>query len=138
MRLLLACVVVLAALTSTACRTTRVVSLEQLRLISPDRVWVTDSDQSVVLVDEPKVVGDTLMGYIGRHRTKLPNAGLKQVRVSVSAPARTALLAVGSGAAFVGFLVMVGGNGQSQILPVTAGAPGDCDKHPEQPGCSGY
>jgi hypothetical protein len=137
MRPLLACTLVLAALTSTACRTTKLVSLEQLRLISPDRAWVTDSDQSVVLVDEPKVVGDTLVGYIGRHRTKLPGTGLKQVRVRVSAPARTALLAAGSATALVGFLVIVGGNGQSQMVLVTAGAPGDCDKHPEQPGCNG-
>jgi len=138
MRPILPCALLVAALTSAACRTTKLVSLEQLSVLSPDRAWVTDSDRSVVLVDEPKVVGDTLVGYIGRHRTKLPHAGLKQVRVSVSAPARTALLAVGSGAAFVGFLVMVGGNGHTEVLTVTAGAPGDCDKHPEQPGCNGY
>ena len=138
MRLPRACTLVLAALTSTACRTTRVVSLEQLRLISPDRVWVTDSDRSILLVEEPKVRGDTLVGYVGRNRTKLPSGALKQVRVSVSAPARTALLAAGAGGALVGFLVMVGGNGHSADLPVTAGAPGDCDKHPEQPGCNGY
>ena len=138
MRLQLACVGVLAALTSTACRTTKVVTLEQLRLISPDRVWVTDSDQSVVLVDEPQVRGDTLVGYIGRHRTKLPSAALKQVRVRVSAPTRTALVVVGTSGALIGFLVMVGGNGRTEIVQVTAGAPGDCDKHPEQPGCNGY
>lgn len=137
MRPLLACTLVLAALTSTACRTTKLVSLEQLRLLSPDRAWVTDSDQSVILVDEPKVVGDTLVGYIGRHRTKMPSAGLKQVRVRVSAPVRTALLAVGGAGALVGFLVVIGGSGQNQIVQVTAGAPGDCDKHPEQPGCNG-
>lgn len=138
MRPLHACTLVLAVLTSTACRTTKVVSLQQLSVIGPDRAWVTDSDQSVVLVDEPKVVGDTLVGYIGRHRTKLPSAALKQVRVRVSAPTRTALLVVGAGGALVGFLVMVGGSGQNEILQVTAGAPGDCDKHPEQPGCNGY
>jgi hypothetical protein len=47
------------------------------------------------------------------------------------------LLAIGGTAALVGFVVAVAGNGQSQVPTVMAGAPGDCDKHPEQPGCNG-
>jgi hypothetical protein len=135
MRPILTCTLLLVAFTSTACHTMKPVSLEQLNALSPDRAWVTESDLSVVLVEEPKVVGDTLRGYVGSHRAKLPRAGLKQLRVRVPAPARTALLAVGGGVAFVGFLVAVAGNGQSQIPVVTRGAPGDCDQHPDQPGC---
>jgi hypothetical protein len=135
MRLIVACTLLVVACTSTACHTMKPVSLDQLNALGPDRAWVTESDLSVVLVEEPKMVGDTLRGYVGSHRAKLPSAGLKQLRVRVPAPARTALLAVGSGVAFVGFLVVVAGKGQSQIPTVTRGAPGDCDQHPDQPGC---
>lgn len=126
----------LAALSSAACHTMKPVSLDQLNVLRPDRAWVTESDRSVVLLEDPKVVGDTLLGYVGRHRTKLPSAELKQLRVRAPAPARTVLLAVGTAAGLAGFLVAIAGNGQSQIVTPIAGAPGDCDKHPEQPECT--
>jgi hypothetical protein len=137
MRPTVGCALLLSALASVACRTMKPVTLDQLHRLGSDRVWVTESDQAVVLMYEPQVVGDTLVGYIGRGRGRLPSAGIKQLRVRVPAPARTALLAVGSTAALVGLAVAVAGNGQSQIITVTAGAPGDCDKHPDQPGCNG-
>jgi hypothetical protein len=87
---------------------------------------------------EPKVVRDTLTGYVGRHKEKLPNARVTQVRVQTKAPARTALLVGGLTVGFVGMLLVVSGNGASQPPTSTiAGAPGDCDKHPEQEICSG-
>ena len=136
MRPIVGCTLVLAALASTACHTMKPVSLEQLNVLRPERAWVTESDRSVVLLDDPKVVGDTLVGYVGRRRAKLPSAELQQLRVRAPAPARTTLLVVGSVAALGGFLIAVAGTGQSQIVTPIAGAPGDCDKHPEQPECS--
>jgi hypothetical protein len=126
----------LAALASAACHTMKPVSLDQLNVLRPERAWVTESDRSVVLFDDPKVVGDTLVGYVGRHRTKLPSDALKQLRVRTPAPVRTTLLAVGTAAALAGFLVAIAGNGQTQFTTPIAGAPGDCDKHPEQPECT--
>ena len=108
-----------AALSSPGCRTMKPVSLEQLTTLGPDRVWVTVSDQSVVLMYEPKVVGDTLVGYIGKQRGRLPGAGVKHLRVQTSAPTRTALLAAGGAAALAGFLVVVAGSGQSQAPTTT-------------------
>jgi hypothetical protein len=137
MRSIAGCALLLAALASPACRTMKPVTLDHLNGLGPDRVWVTESDQSVVLMYEPKVVGDTLVGYIGRERGRLPSAGIRQLRVRASAPTRTALLAVGGTAALIGLAVAVAGSGQSQVITVLAGAPGDCDKHPEQSGCSG-
>jgi hypothetical protein len=138
MRPIVGCTLLFAVLANAACTTMKSPTLDQLRALGPERVWVTESDQSIVLVEEPKVVGDTLVGYIGRQRSKLPGAGIKQLRVRVPAPARTALLAVAGTAALVGFFVAVAGNGQNQVITtVMAGAPGDCDKHPEQPGCNG-
>jgi hypothetical protein len=129
-------ILVAATLSSAACHTMKSVSLEQLNVLRPERAWVTENDHSIVLLDDPKVVGDSVVGYVGRHRTKLPSGELMQVRVQAPAPARTALLAVGGMAALGGFLVAIAGNGQTQIVTPIAGAPGDCDKHPEQPECT--
>jgi hypothetical protein len=138
MRPIVGCALLLAVLSSAACRSMKSVSLEQLNALAPDRAWVTQSDQSVVLMYEPKVVGDTLVGYIGRKRERLPSAGFEQLRVQTSAHTRTALLVVGSTAGFIGFLVVIAGSGQSQALTtVPSGAPGDCEKHPDGPGCNG-
>ena len=123
----------LAALASAACKTMKSVTLDQLAVLKPDRAWVTAGDQSVLLIFEPKVVGDTVIGYVGRQREKLPSAGFKQVRVQTSAPARTALLAIGLTAGLGGFLVAISGGGLSKY---PAAGSGDCDKHPDDPGCS--
>ena len=127
----------LAAIAGPSCTTMKSPTLDQLRSLGPDQVWVTESDQSVVLVYEPKVVGDTLVGYIGRHRTKLPSAGIQRLRVREPAPTRTALLAVGLVAGFSGVLVAVSGDGPSQIQGPSNGGSADCFKHPDQPGCPG-
>jgi hypothetical protein len=76
----------LVALASAACKTMKSVTLDQLNILGPDSVWVTESDQSVVVIYDPKVVGDTLVGYIGKRHEKVPSAGFKQLRVQTSAP----------------------------------------------------
>jgi len=132
------CAVLLATLASAACKSMKSVTLDQMSLLGPERVWVTESDESVVLLYEPKVVRDTLVGYVGKHREKVPSAGVRQVRVQTAAPARTAMLVVGVGAGLIGLMIAVSGTGTSQTPTTTiAGAPGDCDKHPEQEVCSG-
>ena len=132
MRPIVRCALLLAALASVACKTMKSVTLDQLNALRPDRAWVTQSDQSVVLLYDPKVVGDTLVGYVGRHYEELPSADLKHLVVQTPAPARTALLAVGIAAGLGGFFVAVAGGGSSQLQNATSG---DCDKHPDNPGC---
>jgi len=132
------CAVLLATLASAACKSMKSVTLDQMSLLGPERVWVTESDESVVLLYEPKVVRDTLVGYVGKHKEKVPSAGVRQVRVQTAAPARTTMLVVGVGAGLIGLMIAVSGTGTSQTPTTTiAGAPGDCDKHPEQEVCSG-
>jgi hypothetical protein len=131
------CTLLLATLASAGCKTMRPVTLDQLNLLGADRVWVTASDHSVALMWEPKVVGDTLVGYIGRKRARLPSARLTQLRVRESAPIRTTLLAVGLLGGFIGILTTVGGSGQTQIQGPASGGSADCFKHPDQPGCPG-
>ena len=127
----------LAALAGAACSTMKSQTLQQIPELAPERIWVTQSDQSVVLLYEPRVVHDTLVGYVGRQRTKLPSAEIQQLRVREPAHARTMLLAAGLVAAFGGVLFAVSGDGETIIQTPVNGGSGDCTKHPEQPGCNG-
>jgi len=127
----------LAAIAGAACTTMKSPTLDQLQALGPDRVWVTQSDQSVVLLYEPRVERDTLVGYIGMRRAKVPGAGIQRLRVRVSAPARTMLLAGGLISAFGGVLFAVSGNGPSHVQAPLPGGSGDCIEFPEQPGCNG-
>jgi hypothetical protein len=127
----------LAAAASAACSEKRAVPLDQLRTIAPERVWVTGHDQSVVVMYEPKLVRDSLVGYIGRYKEKLPTAGVKEVRMQSPAHVRTALLVGGLAVGFTAFVVMVAGSGESVPIVSTTGPPGLCDIAPDQPVCTG-
>jgi hypothetical protein len=111
----------------------RPVSLEQLGVIKPDRAWVTVADQPMAVISGPQMVGDTLVGYINGQYEELPRANVKQIIVQRNAPTRTALLATAIALGVGGFAyVLTGSAGGGK--PPNAGA-GDCDKHPEDPGC---
>ena len=127
----------LTTLASAACTTMKPVTLDQMTVLGPEKAWVVEHDQSVVLMYEPKIVRDTLTGYVGRYREKMPSARVKEVRVQTKAPTRTALLVGGIAAGLAGFLVYVAGTGQSAMIVSTTGPPGLCDIDPEQPICTG-
>ncbi len=127
----------LAAVASTGCKTMKSVTLDQMTLMGPERVWITEQDQSVTLMYEPKIVRDTVVGYVGRHREKMSSARVKDVRVQSKAPARTALLVGGIAAGFIGFAVLSSGTGESAPITSTTGPAGYCDIDPEQTICTG-
>ena len=127
----------LATVASAACKTMKTVGLDQVNLLQPESAMVTESDQSMVLMYEPKVVRDTLVGYVGRHREKMPSARINKVRVQVAAPVRTALLVGGLTVGVTGFLILVAGSGEQVPIVSTTGPPGLCDIAPEQPYCTG-
>lgn len=124
-------------LASAACTTKRSVALDQVNVLGPERVWVTGNDESVVLMYEPKIVRDTLVGYVGRHKEKMPSARVNNVRVQSAAHTRTALLVAGIAVGFGGFLVLVAGTGESAVIVSRAGPPGDCEQDPDQAICTG-
>ena len=132
MRTILVGTLLLAALSSAACKTMKPVTLDQLNAMKPNRAWVTSTDQSVVLVSGPQVVGDTLVGYVNGTYEEMPSAQLKQVVVQRPASTRTALLVATIAVGMGGFIYAItgsGGNGgrtQSDF----------CDKHPEDPSCN--
>jgi len=136
-RPIMRCALLLAAVASAACKTMRTVALDQVNLLEPESAVVTETDQSVVLMYEPKVVRDTLTGYVGRHREKVPTARVNKVRVQTAAPARTALLIGGLTAGMAALLVVAASNGQSATIVSLAGPPGDCEQDPQQAVCTG-
>lgn len=136
-RPIMRCALLLAAVASAGCKTMRTVALDQVNLLHPESAVVTGSDQSVVLMYEPKVVRDTLVGYVGRHREKVPSARVNEVRVQTAAPVRTAMLVAGLTVGMTGFLVLVAGSGQSAVIVSQTGPPGLCDIAPEQSICTG-
>ena len=127
----------LTTLASAACTTMKPVTLDQMTVLGPEKAWVVEHDQSVVLMYEPKIVRDTLTGYVGRHREKMSSARVKEVRVQSKAHTRTALLVAGLAVGLAGFLVVVGGTGQSAVIVSIAGPPGDCEQDPDQAICTG-
>jgi hypothetical protein len=124
--------VLVAALSSAACHSMKPIGLDQVNVLKPDRAWVTGGDQSVVLVSNPQVVGDTLVGYVNGQYEEMPAAQFKQVVVQRPATTKTALLV---GAITVGF----GG----MVYALTGARGGDkyvgsdyCEEHPEDPACA--
>lgn len=95
---LLASVVMLAA-----CHTVRTVGVSEMRASRPPQsVWVTMPDGSPVLVQQPEVNGDTLVGMIYGEPARFPLADAVTIRARRPAPGRTAALAIASGAVLVG------------------------------------
>jgi len=137
MRPILTCTLLLAAFAGAACSTMKSPTLDQLGTLGPDRVWVTQSDESVVLFWEPTVVRDTLVGYVDNKRRKLPSAGIQELRVRTPAHTRTMLLAAGLVVAFGGVLFVVSGDGPSAVQAPFQGGSGDCIENPNQSGCNG-
>ena len=127
----------LSALAGAACSTMKSRTLAQIPEQAPERIWVTQRDQSVVLLYEPRVVRDTLVGYVGSQKTKLPSASIQEIRVREPADGRTLLLVSGLVVAFGGVLYAVSGDGPAHVQMPARGGSGDCFDHPEQSGCNG-
>jgi hypothetical protein len=119
-----------AAVSTMGCYRMRPVTLEQLGAAEPGLVWITRTDQSVVVVETPRVFGDTLTGYINGEFHELPSTDLRYFRVKQMAGARTmglvAAAAVGVGT-FVGMISSTG-----KYVDPTASM--DCED-PQTPGC---
>jgi len=121
----------LATLSSAACHTMKPVTMAELSAMHPQKAWVTETDQSTVVVNGPEVVGDTLVGYVKGVYEEMPSSQLKQVLVEKPATSRTVLLVSAITVGFGGMVYALtgsgsGGKGQSDF----------CDKHPDDPTCT--
>lgn len=91
MRLPLTSLVVSLSLTA-ACTTLRPVGADELRGTNPpDRVRVTKTDDSTVVLHAPKMVGDTLVGTAGGVRRTFLLSQATAIQAREPAPDRTAI-----------------------------------------------
>jgi hypothetical protein len=112
----------------------RQVSFGELGTARPGAVWITKADQSVVVVETPRVFGDTVVGYVNGEFSELLNTDMTGFKVKRMAGAKTAGL-VGATAVGVGvFVVMVTGT-EKYTDPASLL---DCEDDPNQVGCPGF
>jgi hypothetical protein len=64
---------------------------------SPQRVWITRQDGSVTELGVPRIVGDTLFGFLGLKLQEIPLSSVTQMRAVQKAPARTVAVILGLG-----------------------------------------
>jgi hypothetical protein len=114
------CMMLIAALGSSACSTLQPVTTPQqfIPTARPDRVWVTRTDNSKVMVEGPRLLGDTLVGFVaGRYEEMLlPEARWMQVRQP--APRRTAFLVAGLVLVGAGLVYLLASNGPGGGQPM--------------------
>ncbi len=86
------------AFLATACRTVVPVPspAQYVSTKSPGLVWVTKTDNSVVALGSPHVMGDTLTGFVpGGDYVEMPLSTVQSMRASVAAKGHTMLLVGG-------------------------------------------
>jgi len=94
LRLLTAALLPLVGL-ATACSTLTPVREKPTAFIeahSPGAVWITKTDNSVVVLAGPKVLGDTLGGFVGRDYVEIPLSSVQSLSARRPAKGKTALL----------------------------------------------
>jgi len=128
MRLAIRCGLSLVMLSTLACHTMRVIPIEQAAGIPS--VSVTLSDKSVVVLDDPKIYGNKLVGFVNGKYQEIPTAKVQTAHVRETNGARTAALVVAGAVGFVGFAYVITGAGKSK-------APEYCDDpdHVDEPIC---
>ena len=86
-----------------ACHTMRPVPAAHVNPVDlPPRVWVTSADRSTVILDAPRLTGDTLAGWVGREYREIPLAQTTAIRTRERAPARTAVVVTAATVATLG------------------------------------
>lgn len=109
MRVHKALVAILAAAAGTACFTMRTVTIDDLSAGRVARVWVTQPDQSVVVVHDAQIFRGKLAGFIEGTYREMPPTDLGQMQVRTLAMGRTLGLVVAGAAAATVVAVLVSG-----------------------------
>ena len=125
-----ATLLVAAALATAACHTMKPVSMAELSALKPERAWATETDQTVVVVEGPQVVGDTLVGYVNGVYEEMPATRFKEVMVEKPATQKTALLVGALTVGFGGMVYALTGSGKSGGVDHSY-----CEEHEEDPAC---
>jgi hypothetical protein len=116
-----------------ACRTVkRIEPAQYLEENSPQLVWVTYTNNTVVLVLDPEIRRDTLRGLLQGARVRIPMVEIQSVRAKVLDPMRTAILlsAMGVAAASSMYFMFISKSGPDGI---TIDCANDAvEEHPEE------
>jgi hypothetical protein len=105
--------VLLAA--TVGCTTLRPVARPQEFIPSrrPERIWVTRADNSKIVLDGPRLLGDTLVGWFRGNYQEILLPETRWITVREPAPRRTLLLAASFAGVGAGVLYMLAGSGPS-------------------------
>lgn len=106
------------------------VSLERLAVREPPQVWVTTTDFDVVLLENPKVFGDTLVGQVNGEYAELAPGQWQAVRMRTQDKAKTLALVGGTvvGIGMAALLFSGTGGSSSSNFP-------RCQDEPTDPNC---
>jgi hypothetical protein len=110
------CALLIAPL--TACSTLQPVATPQqfIPAAQPDRVWVTQSDNSTLMLEAPRLLGDTLVGFVGGRYQEVLLSQMRWVGVRQPAPRRTTVLVAGLVVVGAGLLAMLAGSGPGSTM----------------------
>jgi hypothetical protein len=113
-------------LAAAGCSVVRVVPpAEYITQHSPEVVWVTGTDDALVPVGSPHMVGDTLKGtWLGQSEpVAIPMNEIKTVQAKMKSPGRTALLftVIGLSAGGAIYTLATAGSGENKFIGVECG-----------------
>jgi hypothetical protein len=113
--LLRRCIALALMLMMTACSTMQPVAQPRdfLEARSPSVIWLSkSSDPNLVALDGPKLMGDSIVGFIEGEYTEIALSQIKQIQAKQYSRSRTTAFLIGAGAVAVGlFFVIQGGHG---------------------------
>lgn len=109
----------------TACTTLRPVpNYEQyVRTAQPGRLWVTPHNSGPVLLEGPRFLNDTLVGFVGGRYREFAPGELSAVQVRKSAGGRTAVLVGVLTAVGASLLAMLSSGGEPTRIPTPEDPP---------------
>ncbi|HUK22544.1 MAG TPA: hypothetical protein VLV45_13435 [Gemmatimonadales bacterium] len=84
----------------------------------PHSIWLTKNNRSVVKVDGPRMLGDTVIGSVGGEYTEIPLTEVTRAAVEQQDKGKTIIAATLGGAALVGAMVVIfshSGSGSNSV-----------------------
>ena len=97
----------------TACSTLQPVATPQqfIPTAQPTRIWVTQSDNSTLMLEAPRLLGDTLVGFVGGRYQEMLLPQVRWMGVRQPAPRRTTVLVAGLVFVGAGLIAMLASSG---------------------------
>lgn len=105
------CVTLIAPL--TACTTLQPVATPQqfIPTARPARIWVTQSNNATLLFEAPRLLGDTLAGFVGGRYQELLLPEVRWIGYRQPAPRRTTVLVASLVVVGAGLIAMLASSG---------------------------